>query len=166
VAEPAEAVRSRLSVVKQFLDNVEAAKDGDDRQDELKRIKNLVRLARGFYIKFFETELGLRIKGFSYRDKRLVSRRLVSEERQLPEAPEDGQSASLELASVYEDLCDLLHGDIAFGYSDDDHAYREFHDEAFPTWLESLAVWLDSTNDPDLASDVRDLAARYRDVAA
>jgi len=155
-----EVVADYLPLVSEFLDRVEAASESDDddddlRETELRSISNLIRFARDFYAAFLKDQFRVEVSGFSYPDKRRVSRRLVRAERATePPGP------ALWLAQLFEDLCDALHGEIEFGYSDSDEAYREFHQNEFPQWLYQLAEWLAEIN-PPLEEQVAAVVERY-----
>jgi hypothetical protein len=167
--DTADTVRDYLPRVVEFLNAVEeAGEDGDARDKALCQIGDLRRFARRFYSEFFERNFDVSISSFSYPDKRLVSRRLVDAEGERGrESP--ARRARLEIAAFYEDFCDVFHGDMEFGYSDDADDYALFHRETFPDWLESLSEWINNqkgSGNSALAKEVAALASRYRDDAA
>lgn len=176
---PALEIAERPQAVETFLEQVEES-DEDERENALLEIGGLVQFSRRFYIPFFAEELDhpLKITGFLFRDKRKVARTLVeyeSDSREqidgLAEIDQDEASDSedrvttvTDLAELYEDLVDALQGDLDFGYSSDIANFREFHNELYPTWLESLGQWVRSHNKD--AEKLEKLARDYRDVAA
>jgi hypothetical protein len=165
MASPAHVVAEHLSDVEEFLSSVESTVEESDRHAELRRISPLIRFVRRFYRSFLHQEYGLRIHTFSYRDKRLVSRLLVRQEDRVNTDALPKQRA-LELAAMFEDMCDLLHGDLEFGYSEEDDDYIQFHQEAFPRWLNLLAEWLKAENEDALVSEVEEAESKYRHVFA
>jgi hypothetical protein len=159
-----DAVEDVVGLVGDFLKQVEAQEDEDDRLYELRRISSLIRGVRSFYEHFLHERYELRIEGFSYRSKRAVARKLVHAERHLRGHSDDDAKTALDLGAMYEDLCDLLHGDLEFGYSENDDDYVEFHLQAFPTWLELVAARMRIDDRSDLADRVDEEADRYLNV--
>jgi hypothetical protein len=154
-----DVVAEHLPEVQRFASEIRETRDEKKRAAELRRISTLIRFMRAFYEVFLQDGLGVRVQGFSYRDKRQVSRRLIREEdRAVGLITDRGRESSLALAAQFEDLSDLLHGDLEFGYSDEDEDYEQFHVEAFPEWLEAVEQWLrtaDRDHDSELANSVR-----------
>jgi hypothetical protein len=149
-----------------------ALEDEDALRGELRRISQLTRFVRGFYIAFFERTYAVRITGFAYRDKRRVARRLVEEEDELLEAESQAEEhgsdggaleplrAALDLAAFYEDLCDLLHV-TSSSATPGTTTYVAFHEDAFPTWLWLLADWLEASGKEAVADDVEKRSRSY-----
>jgi hypothetical protein len=161
-----QILKDHLPALREFLDEVSAIDDEEERQDKLRRIRPLIRLLRSFYAAFLQEVLDVRISSFSYRDKRRVSRRLVRAEDAVADVADDAPARlSVDLAAQFEDLADLLHGELEFGYSDSTGDYRAFHREAFPRWLDGAANWLEAEgDDPELAEDMNKLFDKYWDV--
>ena len=159
------AVRDDLVVLEKFVSRVEAEKSRHGAGAALLKVRPLVRLARNFYIEFFREVFRLEISGFSFRDKRDVSRRLVREEQK---ASNGGANAlkdqDFELAELYEALCDILHGDIEFGYGGDQDDYRQFH-ATFPNWLYAISEWA-RERDEALARKLKAWQPRYEAAVA
>jgi hypothetical protein len=79
-------------------------------------------------------------------------------------APDDGLSATRELASQFEELSDLFHGALDFGYSEEDDDYVLFHRDAFPSWLDAVEQWLRASGDESdraLANNVDEVWKQY-----
>ncbi len=148
--------------VVEFISELETTDDDTERAAHLRRVSILMRLLRTFYEAFLCEEFQLDVQGFSYKDKRKVSRRLVRAEGDSPSASESEEA--IELAARFEELSDLFHGAFDFGYSEDDDDFVSFHREAFPEWLDAVETWLRSTgdeNDRALADAMDDLWKRY-----
>ncbi len=80
---------------------------------------------------------------------------------------DDGPSEPSELAAQFEELSDLFHGSMDFGYSDEDEDYVSFHRDAFPSWLDTVERWLRATGDEKdrtLADNVDEVWKRYSDA--
>ncbi len=169
-------VARRPEAVAEFLEGLqESGEDEEARELRLQMIHGLVRFSQRFYIAFFREELGkpIQIKGFHYRDKRRAARRLIAleeEERKRGVSPDDEAEETLrftrvELGGYFEQLVDSLQGDLDFGYSADLANFSEFHNELYPGWLDTLAVWCDFRGGGDTAKKISELASEYRDVA-
>jgi hypothetical protein len=159
-----EILAEHLPRVATFLGTIEDA-DYGERAADLRRVSTLIRFLSAFYEAFLPESLDTRVRGFSYKDKRKVSRQLVRAERNA--APDDGLEQTRELAAHFEELSDMLHGSMDFGYSEEDDDYVSFHREAFPSWLDTVERWLRATGDEHdraLADRVDDVATRYVDV--
>jgi hypothetical protein len=166
-------VAQRPSPVADFLEGLkQSGEDEEARELRLQLIHGLVRFSQRFYIAFFREELGepIRIKGFHYRDKRRVARRLIEFEdgeqrfdRGVP--PEKLEFTRVELGGYFEQLVDSLQGDLDFGYSADIADFSEFHNELYPGWLDTLAGWCSYKGGAETGARISDLASEYRDVA-
>lgn len=161
---PRDVVAEHLPQVDSFISAVASADEGKDRHKELRRVSTLVRFLRTFYIVFLREFLEVQIQGFSYRDKRAVSRRLIRIEDEVKSQGDGKVNADLELAALFEDLSDLLHGDVEFGYSDEDDDFETFHVDSFPEWLDAVETWLRSAGDDALADAVEKTENEYRDT--
>ena len=162
--DPVNVLRNALEVIDTFVSEVEASDDEEDFHAARRKISQLNRLIRDFYVALFCSKFDLEISGFAYRDKRRVARTLVERENPADVTESDLTDEELELAAYFEDFSDLLHGDIEFGYSGDDDAYTQFHEETFPTWLYLLEEWLRAIGEDALAADVRVKARKYNRV--
>lgn len=150
-----------------FLTEVEEKDEEEDREKAKREIRSLVRYAQRFYRTFFVEAFDAEIKGFTFRDKRRVARKLVDRESQGKEkkgGPEVAEQTYL--AEYFEDLVDALHGDIDFGYSSDLDDFVEFHNSVYPGWLEAIASWLEAIEHADEAEEISALSTRYWDVAS
>jgi hypothetical protein len=157
-----EVVAEHLPRVTAFLKEVEAAEDDNGRAAYLRRVSTLIRFLGAFYEAFLPESFGISVRGFSYKDKRKVSRRLVRAE--MGAAPDDGLSAARELASQFEELSDLFHGAMDFGYSEEDDDYVLFHRDVFPGWLDIVERWLRASGDESdriLANNVDEVWKTY-----
>lgn len=155
-----EVISDYLPLVEAFLERVEKSHDDEERERELQKVSHLIRFARDFYKDFFKEYFNVSITSFAYSDKRRVSRRLVRAEQELDPEADKLAWEHLWLAQDYEELCDALHGDIEFGYSDSDESYTEFHHEEFPRWLYQLVEWLGAIGS-DLETRVNEVTNRY-----
>lgn len=147
-----------------FIGKLEREDDDDARAAELRQVSVLMRFLNAFYEAFLDEEFGLAVQGFSYKDKRKVSRRLVRAESDDAGTAGGMSEEAIELAARFEELSDLFHGTFDFGYSDDDEDFVSFHREVFPEWLDAVEIWLRSTGeqtDQALANTVDDLWKRY-----
>lgn len=159
-----EVVAEHLPRVTAFLTEIEAA-DASERVADLRRVSTLIRFLSSFYEAFLPESFGIRVRGFSYKDKRKVSRQLVRAEMEATR--DDGPSEPSELAAQFEELSDLFHGSMDFGYSDEDEDYVSFHRDAFPSWLDTVERWLRATGDEKdrtLADNVDEVWKRYSDA--
>ncbi|MGA2165361.1 MAG: hypothetical protein ABSH36_12940 [Solirubrobacteraceae bacterium] len=159
-----EVVAEYLPRVRAFITEIEAT-DDSERATHLRRVSMLIRFLSVFYEVFLPESFNIRIRGFSYKDKRKVSRQLVRVE--MGATPDDGLSETNELAALFEELSDLFHGSMDFGYSEEDEDYVSFHRDAFPSWLDTVERWLRATgdeNDRTLANDVDAVWKRYSNV--
>lgn len=156
-----EVLEEYLPDVVTFIAEVEAAEDDEERERRLSEVRGLVKFLTAFYSALLADSLDVQVRGFSYKDKRKVSQRLVKAE--IESASGDGRERALELAARFEDLSDLFHGDVDFGYADDPDAYRIFHTEAFPDWLDATEKWLRTEGDQNeaLANNLDDVWTRY-----
>jgi hypothetical protein len=165
-----DVLREHLPELDGFLVEVSTASTDDARQLELQRVSKLIRFLRNFYTVYLRESLEVRVRGFSYKDKRLVSRQLIRAEDQAASAPADeALRTRLELAARFEDFSDLLHTNLEFGYSDEDDDYEVFHREAFPGWLAAVEEWLRASGDFDdqeLAAKIHQRRDKYSDVIA
>jgi hypothetical protein len=160
-----KVVAEYLPRVIDFLTEIEAADDNHERAADLRRISTLIRFLSTFYEAFLPESFDIRVQGFSYKDKRKVSRQLVRAEMEA--APDDGLSETRELAAQFEELSDLFHGSMDFGYSEEDDAYVSFHRDSFPKWLDTVEQWLRATGDEDdrtLANNIDEVWKRYSDA--
>jgi hypothetical protein len=155
-----EVLEEHLPDVVSFIAEVETAEDDEERRRRLSEVRSLVKFLAAFYTAFLAESLDIRVRGFSYKDKRKVSQRLVKAE--IESATGDDRERALELAARFEDLSDLFHGDVDFGYADDPDAYQAFHTEAFPDWLDATEKWLRTEGDHGtLADNLDDVWKRY-----
>lgn len=163
----AASVAIKHDLVDEFLQELEAAGDDDERKEfVLRDIQGLVRYAKRFYRDFLEEIFSVRVRSFTFRDKRMLARRMVAVEAGSSAGKPNPQEPETILAEYYEDLVDMLHGDIDFGYSDDIADFTEFHRDLYPNWLIAVGEWLDSTGDTDAKDELWNLADRFRDVVA
>jgi hypothetical protein len=158
-----EVLAEHLPEVLDFVEKIESTADDGDRKAELRRVSKLVRMMNAFYETYLPEYLDVHVRGFSYKDKRKVSRRLVRVEA---DAPNGDSSPPLELAAQFEELSDLLHGALDFGYSDEDDDFVTFHRDAFPDWLATAEEWLRASgvDDVQLAERVDQAWRRYTNV--
>lgn len=160
----AELVADELSSLDDFVTRVRQAKEP---RSEARDIASLVEFAQRFYSGFFSEHYDLDVNGFGYRDKRRVARRLELEEDRAARMNEPTYAlTTLDLAGMFENLSDLFHGEIEFGYSSDDEDYEEFHLYVFPEWLEELTRWLKAASESRVAGELERFARRYEDVIA
>jgi hypothetical protein len=159
-----EVLEEYLPEVASFITEIETTEDDEERELQLSKVRSLVKFLTTFYVAFLAETLDVQVRGFSYKDKRKVSQCLVKAE--IESAPGDSRERALELAARFEDLSDLFHGDVDFGYAEDPDAYMEFHTIAFPEWLDSTEKWLRTEGDQTraLADKLDDLWKRYTDA--
>jgi hypothetical protein len=166
-------IAGRPKAVQDFLADLRKAEDSDERDATLRDITGLVQFAQRFYIDFFADELWpkIEIAGFLYRDKRKVAHQLVEYEAMASEGleemveaaaheAEDLTIAVTELAELFENMVDMLQGDLNFGYSGDIADFREFHNELYPSWLEAVVAWGEAKGED--MRQLEDLAGEYR----
>jgi len=158
-----QLVEEQLSAVEEFLEALEEEPDSSH-GSEYRHIHGLIRFAQRFYEDFLRSAFGIEITSFSFADKRVVAERIDEEEGAGGDAsPDDDRDAvQLNLAYRYLELCDQLHEDVLFGYSEDAADYVDFHEETFPDWLGELAALLKSRGEEDLSGRIADLIERYR----
>jgi hypothetical protein len=126
--------------------------DADADADEAIRAASIragVSVMRRFYAAFFEEVYGAEVDGFGWESKREAVEAILNnaDEEESPVA-----AARLDVASLFEDLSDVLHGDLDFGYTDDFGALRAFADEYLPVWEDVVFDWLDKANREAAAS--------------
>ncbi len=164
---PSVVLDEHLPRVTSFAAEIAEAKDDKERQANLRRVSSLIRFMSSFYEVFLPEQFDVSVRGFSYKDKRKVSRRLIRAEAE--GAPDDGLNAKRDLAARFEELSDLFHGTLDFGYSEEDSDYATFHREVFPDWLDMVEKWLRSTGkdtDRALADKVDAVSRRYADAVS
>lgn len=161
-----EVIEEHLPEVEEFLDGLERSTEST-RGEEYRHIQALIRFAHRFYEEFLGPALGLGVTSFSFFDKRLVAEKIDQEENR-ESGSADGEQwnpQELDLGYRYLEICDQLHEDLLFGYSEDDADYVVFHEETFPDWLEEVGAWLKAEGKKGLAERVEELVARYRHAA-
>lgn len=166
-----ELIGHHLPAVETFLDRIE--KQGDHAHGpEYRHIQPLVRFAQRFYEEFLSNVFDVDVDSFSFSDKRLVAGKVDQEEsskkqvegltEEQAQERRENRNRELDLAYRYLELCDQLHEDLAFGYSEDDADYFVFHEETFPDWLDELADWLKIQGEGHLVERIQRLVKRYR----
>jgi hypothetical protein len=100
-----------------------------DDVEEASRLRAGISAMRNFYSTFFSEVYDADIDGFGWEDKRTVVRAILEQEPDQAEDEDDLGQARYELATMFEDLSDDLHGDVDFGYTDDLDDLRDFAQE-------------------------------------
>lgn len=111
-----------------------------DDDDEVARIKGGIGVMRRFYKAFFKEVFGAKVDGFGWSEKRAAVAAIVAKE----DDDEDPglANARAEVATLFEDLCDALHGDLNVGYTHDLSLLRPFGEEYFDLWTNRVFKWL------------------------
>jgi hypothetical protein len=128
----------------------------DDDDDEAKLLRAGISAMRNFYSSFFSEVYDTEVEGFGWEDKRKAVRAILDGPPGADVTDEGSVAdARYELATLFEDLSDALHGDIDFGYTDDIEVLREFGNNYLETWIDLVLDWL-ATADPATGSQLRD----------
>jgi hypothetical protein len=126
----------------------------DDDVEEARLLRAGISAMRNFYSTFFAEVYHADVDGFGWDDKRNAVRAILERESDKVDDEDPLAQARYELATLFEDLSDELHGDVDFGYTDDVEVLRSFGQEYLQTWSDVVLAWLGEA-DPAVGTELR-----------
>jgi hypothetical protein len=126
----------------------------DDEVEEAGLLRAGISAMRNFYSAFFSEVYQADVNGFGWEDKRKAVRAILRHEPDEVDDEDPLAQARYELATLFEDLSDDLHGDVDFGYTDDVDVLRAFAHEHLQTWRDVVLAWLGEA-DPAVGKELR-----------
>jgi hypothetical protein len=126
-----------------------------DDEEEGRLLRAGISAMRNFYSTFFAEMYQADVDGFGWEDKRKAVRAILEHEPDEVDDEDQLAQTRYELATLFEDLSDELHGDVDFGYTDDVELLRGFSEEYLETWSDAVLAWLGEA-DPAVGTELRE----------
>ncbi len=162
-----EPATKSFEVIKTGLEDLAVAHEvlrapPDDDEEQAARIRAAISVMRRFYKAFFAEAYGADVDGFGWKEKReAVSAILEAEDSA---GDDDVAITKTDVATLFEDLSDALHGDLEFGYTDDTSLVRDFGDEYLRFWTETAFDWFEAAGAPEARSLRQELEDRKQEL--